>query len=95
MARTPTQPTLPLRPVGDDWRLDEHTRTVGRRGLAQARAALAAATERAAGACAGERASLGAATERAARGAATERAAGSASHRGPANLTGARSRRAA
>lgn len=26
-----------------DWRLDEHTKHVGRRGLAQARAALAAA----------------------------------------------------
>jgi hypothetical protein len=28
-----------------DWRLDERTREVGRRGLAQARAALAAVTE--------------------------------------------------
>jgi hypothetical protein len=50
MARTPAQQRLPLRLVADDWRLDEHTREVGRRGLAEARAALAAATRRAAGA---------------------------------------------
>lgn len=28
------------------WQIDEHTKEVGRRGLAEARAALAAATER-------------------------------------------------
>ncbi len=35
----------PARPVGDsDWRIDEPTRRVGRRGLAAARAALARAS---------------------------------------------------
>jgi hypothetical protein len=48
MARTPAQLPLPLRLVDDEWRIDEHTREVGRRGLAEARAALAAATRRAA-----------------------------------------------
>ncbi len=48
MARTPSQQRLPLRLVADDWRLDEHTREVGRRGLAEARAALQAAARRAA-----------------------------------------------
>ena len=46
MARTPAQQALPLRLVADDWRIDEHTREVGRRGLAEARKALAAATTR-------------------------------------------------
>jgi hypothetical protein len=41
------QPALPLSPAGDDWRLDPRTREVGRRGLAEARAALAAAARRA------------------------------------------------
>jgi hypothetical protein len=49
---TATQEPLPLllpsrREKGDDWHLDEHTREVGRRGLAEARAALAAAARRA------------------------------------------------
>jgi hypothetical protein len=36
----------PARPGGDgDWRIDEPTRRVGRRGLAAARAALARAAE--------------------------------------------------
>jgi hypothetical protein len=48
MARNPAQQQLPLRLVPDDWRLDEHTRELGRQGLAEARAALAAATRRAA-----------------------------------------------
>jgi hypothetical protein len=39
---------LPLADAGgDDWRVDQRTREVGRRGLAEARAALAAATRRA------------------------------------------------
>jgi hypothetical protein len=43
-----TQPPLPLDVVpAPDWRLNEHTRDVGRRGLAEARAALAAARRRA------------------------------------------------
>jgi hypothetical protein len=46
MARAAAQQPLPLRLVADDWRLDEHTRDVGRRGLAEARAALAAAVDR-------------------------------------------------
>jgi hypothetical protein len=51
MARTPQQQTLPLRLVGEggrteDWRIDDQTREVGRRGLAAARAALAAAARR-------------------------------------------------
>ncbi|HZQ57997.1 MAG TPA: hypothetical protein VFA84_08175 [Acidimicrobiales bacterium] len=46
MARAATQQPLPLRLVDDDWRLDERTREVGRRGLAEARAALAAAARR-------------------------------------------------
>jgi hypothetical protein len=43
MARM-TQDRLPF---GDDWRLDDRTREVGRRGLADARAALEAAARRA------------------------------------------------
>jgi hypothetical protein len=35
-----TQLALLLSPDEDDWRLDEHTREVGRRGLAEARRAL-------------------------------------------------------
>ena len=36
----------PVRPVpGGDWRIDERTRVVGRRGLAAARAALARSVE--------------------------------------------------
>jgi hypothetical protein len=44
-----TQPPLPLEALKDaaDWRLDERTREVGRRGLADARAALAQARRRA------------------------------------------------
>jgi len=45
---THRQPPLPLGTVGDDWRLDDRTREVGRRGVAEARAALASATRRAA-----------------------------------------------
>ncbi|HVM66994.1 MAG TPA: hypothetical protein VMU14_19155 [Acidimicrobiales bacterium] len=48
MARNAAQQRLPLRLVDDDWRIDDHTREVGRRGIAEARAALAAATRRAA-----------------------------------------------
>jgi len=47
MTGTPQQPSLPLRLVDDDWRIDEPTRAAGRRGLAEARAALAEATRRA------------------------------------------------
>jgi hypothetical protein len=47
MTRTPQQQALPLRIVGDDWRIDDRTREVGRRGLAEARAALNAAARRA------------------------------------------------
>ncbi len=47
MTRTPQQQALPLRIVGDDWRIDDCTRAAGRRGLAEARAALAAAARRA------------------------------------------------
>ncbi|MHB8463391.1 MAG: hypothetical protein ACYDH6_14850 [Acidimicrobiales bacterium] len=43
MARM-TQQRLAL---GDDWRLDDQTREIGRRGLAEARAALEAAARRA------------------------------------------------
>jgi hypothetical protein len=39
---------LPPTPGDDDWRLDDATIATGRRGLAQARAALAAAQARAA-----------------------------------------------
>jgi hypothetical protein len=51
MVRAPQQQTLPLRLVGEDgraedWRIDDQTREVGRRGLAAARAALAAAARR-------------------------------------------------
>ena len=47
---TTTQERLPLIGVDDGtgWRLDERTREVGRRGLAEARAALAEAARRAA-----------------------------------------------
>jgi hypothetical protein len=38
---------LPLWTGGDDWRLDDRTREVGRRGVAEARAALEAARRRA------------------------------------------------
>jgi hypothetical protein len=47
MTRT-THRQLPLWTGGDDWRLDDRTREVGRRGVAEARAALAAAQRRAA-----------------------------------------------
>ena len=51
MVRAPQQQTLPLRLVGEegraeDWHIDDQTREVGRRGLAAARAALAAAARR-------------------------------------------------
>ena len=43
-----TQPPLPLEALKDcEWRVDERTREVGRRGLADARAALAEARRRA------------------------------------------------
>ena len=47
---TVTQVPLPLEHLdaADGWRLDDHTREAGRRGLAQARAALAEAGRRAA-----------------------------------------------
>ena len=48
MARTARQQPLPLRLVDDEWRLDPQTREIGRRGLAEARAALAAAVARSA-----------------------------------------------
>jgi hypothetical protein len=43
-----TQDRLPLEgaDAAPEWRLDEHTREVGRRGLAEARAALTAAARR-------------------------------------------------
>jgi hypothetical protein len=41
---TPTQERLPIDTGPSDWRLDERTREIGRRGLAEARAALAQAT---------------------------------------------------
>jgi hypothetical protein len=40
------QLALRLEPSDDDWRLDEHTREVGRRGLIEARRALAAVANR-------------------------------------------------
>ncbi len=43
-----TQQHLPCFEGDDEWRLDERTREVGRRGVAEARAALAAAERRAA-----------------------------------------------
>lgn len=45
---TTTQERLPLAGVDESvtWRLDNHTREVGRRGLEQARAALAEAARR-------------------------------------------------
>jgi hypothetical protein len=45
-----TQTQLPLEDTArtDDWHLDDRTREIGRRGLADARAALAEATRRAA-----------------------------------------------
>ena len=46
MTRT-THRQLPLWSGGDDWRIDERTREVGRRGVAEARAALEAARRRA------------------------------------------------
>jgi len=46
MARTASQERLPLTVI-DDWRIDPRTREAGRRGLAEARAALAAAGRRA------------------------------------------------
>jgi hypothetical protein len=48
--RTPRQEQLPLGAASpdDEWRLDAHHRQIGRRGLAEARAALAAAAQRAA-----------------------------------------------
>ena len=47
---TALQVPLPLEDLdgADAWRLDDRTREAGRRGLAQARAALAAAGQRAA-----------------------------------------------
>ncbi len=47
MARHSTQERLPLSIVDEGWRLDQRTREIGRRGLAEARAALAAAVRRA------------------------------------------------
>ena len=40
------QPQLALLEAPIEWRLDEHTREVGRRGVAKARAALQAAINR-------------------------------------------------
>jgi hypothetical protein len=40
------QDRLPLEIGPGDWRLDEHTKEIGRRGLAEARAALAEASRR-------------------------------------------------
>lgn len=42
------QQLLPFFGADDEWRLDEQTREVGRRGVAEARAALVAAERRAA-----------------------------------------------
>jgi hypothetical protein len=39
---------LLLEPRDDDWRLDEHTREAGRRGVAEARRVLAEVTKRSA-----------------------------------------------
>lgn len=39
---------LLLEPEDDDWRLDEHTREAGRRGVAEARRVLAEVTKRSA-----------------------------------------------
>jgi len=47
MARKNTsQDKLPLSAVADEWRIDASTREIGRRGLAEARAALAEAARR-------------------------------------------------
>ncbi len=43
-----TQQHLPFLGADDEWRLDDQTREAGRRGVAEARAALAAAERRAA-----------------------------------------------
>ena len=43
-----TQQPLPIEIGTEEWHLDERTREIGRRGLAEARAALAEATRRAA-----------------------------------------------
>jgi hypothetical protein len=45
---TNTQTHLPLADNGAEWKLDDRTREIGRRGLAEARAALAEAARRAA-----------------------------------------------
>jgi hypothetical protein len=42
------QLVLLLEPPDDEWRLDEHTREAGRRGVAEARRVLAAVTKRSA-----------------------------------------------
>jgi len=47
MTSNAVQFRLPLAGADDDWRVDQRTREVGRRGLAEARAALAEATRRA------------------------------------------------
>jgi len=47
MTSNAVQVRLPLAGADNDWRVDQRTREVGRRGLAEARAALAAATRRA------------------------------------------------
>jgi hypothetical protein len=47
MTSNAVQFRLPLADADDDWRVDQPTREVGRRGLAEAREALAAATRRA------------------------------------------------
>jgi hypothetical protein len=44
---TNTQPRLPIG-IADEWRLDEQTKEIGRRGVALARVALAEAARRAA-----------------------------------------------
>ena len=45
---TNTQTRLPIADNGAEWKLDDRTREIGRRGLADARAALAEAARRAA-----------------------------------------------
>ena len=47
MKRETTQQRLPFGKGAEEWQLDERTREVGRRGLADARAALAEAARRA------------------------------------------------
>jgi len=47
LAAVPAVPAAPGEVAAEPWRIDDRQRAAGRRGLAQARAALAAATQKA------------------------------------------------